>query len=283
MTEILVTGATGTVGRHIVAALAASDAQPRALVRDPDAATLPAGVHTVRGDLTDPASLEAAVRGVDSVFLLWPGLPVVDPRVVEVIAEHAQQVVYLSTDVADLADGETAASYHQEIERQLRHSGVSWTFLRAIDFAANALRWADQIRQGVVRYPYGRAARSLIHERDIAEVAVCVLTASRADRTQHDGAKYLLTGPEAVTHSEQVRIIGEVIGRPVRWEELPPETARAELTAAWGNAAFVEGRLRAWQSFVDSPERVTDTVEQLLGRPARSFRSWVHDHADDFR
>ncbi|MEU3460602.1 NmrA family NAD(P)-binding protein [Streptomyces sp. NPDC006733] len=277
MTTILVTGATGTIGRHLVSALAGTGFDVRALVRDPDRAALPGGVEVVRGDLTSPQSLKAALRGVERVYLMWPGIPA-DPRAVEAIAEHARHMVYLSTDVADLADGERATSFHQEIERQIRASGRAWTFLRAIDFATNTLGWADQIRQGVVRWPYGRASRSLIHERDIADVASLVLTSDG-----HEGARYVLTGPESITHAEQVRIIGEAVGREVRWEDLPPETARAQLTAAWGNPAFVEARLAAWRSFVDTPERVTDTVERLLGRPARTFRSWAHDHADDFR
>ncbi|MCZ4124549.1 NmrA family NAD(P)-binding protein [Streptomyces sp. H39-S7] len=277
MTRILVTGATGTIGRHLVSSLAGAGRDVRALVRDPDRASLPEGVEGVRGDLTAPETLRPALRDVERVYLMWPGIAV-DPRVVEVAAEHARHIVYLSTDIADLADGEPATSFHQEIERQIRATGRDWTFLRAIDFATNTLGWADQIRQGVVRWPYGQASRSLIHERDIADVAAHVLTSDG-----HDGAKYVLTGPESITHAEQVRIIGEAVGREVRWEDLPPETAREQLTAAWGNPAFVAARLAAWRSFVDTPERVTDTVEHLLGRPARSFRSWAHDHADDFR
>ena len=277
VSRILVTGATGTVGRHVVSSLVAAGEQVRALVRDPGRAALPAGVDVVRGDLSAPETLESALRDVESVYLMWPGLAV-EPRVVKTIAAHARRVVYLSADVADLAEGERATIFHQEIERQIRGSGLGWTFVRAIDFATNTLAWADQIRQGVVRWPYGRAARSLIHERDIADVAVQALTSAG-----HDGAKYVVTGPEAITHADQVRIIGEVIGRAVRWEELPPETARERLTAAWGNAAFVEARLKAWESFVHSPERVTDTVRQVLGRPARNFRSWAEEHADDFR
>ena len=99
----------------------------------------------------------------------------------------------------------------------------------------------------------------------------------------HDGAKYVITGPESITHAQQVAIIGEAIGRHVQWEDLPPNTARKRLTAAWGNPDFVEARLKAWARFVHTPERVTDTVEQLLGKPARTFRSWAEDHADDFR
>jgi uncharacterized protein YbjT (DUF2867 family) len=197
---------------------------------------------------------------------------------VDAIAEHATRVVYLSTDVADLADGEQATSFHQENERLIRRSGVSWTFLRAIDFATNTLAWADRVRQGVMRLPDGQASRSLIHERDVVDIAVHVLTTDG-----HDGAKYVLTGPESIAHAELVWIIGEAIGEEVRWQDLPPETAREQLIAAWGNAAFVDARLNAWRTSVDSPGRVTDTVERLVGRPARTFRSWAEDHADDFR
>ncbi|MET9293611.1 NmrA family NAD(P)-binding protein [Streptomyces sp. NPDC003077] len=277
MTKILVTGATGTIGKHIVSSLAAAGSEVRALVRDPDTASLPAGVEAVRGDLSAPETLEPALRGVRSVYLMWPGIPV-EPGVVERIAGHAEHVVYLSADVTDLADGERPTIYHQEIERLIRASGLRWTFVRAIDFATNTLAWADQIKRGVVRWPYGRAARSLIHERDIADVAVHALTTPG-----HDKAKYLITGPEAITHADQVRIIGEAIGREVRWEDLPPDIAREQLTAAWGNPEFVAARLKAWAGFVDTPERVTDTVEQLLGRPARTFRAWAEEHAGDFR
>jgi hypothetical protein len=92
----------------------------------------------------------------------------------------------------------------------------------------------------------------------------------------------VIRGPESITHAEQARIIGEAVGREVRRQDLPVETARRQLVTAWGNPAFVEALLEAWRGFVDSPERVTDTVERLLGRPTRTFRSWTQDHADDF-
>ena len=118
----------------------------------------------------------------------------------------------------------------------------------------------------------------MIHERDIAEVVAHVLTSDG-----HDEAKYLITGPESIPQAELVRIIGEAIGRDVRWEDLPSNQAREELTEAWGDAEFVDARLRAWAALVDSPERVTDIVERLLGVPARTFRVWAQEHADDFR
>jgi uncharacterized protein YbjT (DUF2867 family) len=136
------------------------------------------GQHSVRSGLASRQTLKPALRGVEAVYLMWPGLAV-EPGVVDAIAEHATRVVYLSTNVADLPDGEQATSFHQENERLIRRSGVSWTFLRAIGRATNTLAWADQVRQGVMRLPYGQASRSLIHERDVVDIAVHVLTTRR--------------------------------------------------------------------------------------------------------
>ncbi|MEU3574715.1 NADPH:quinone reductase [Kitasatospora sp. NPDC036755] len=197
---------------------------------------------------------------------------------VELIARHARRVVYLSTDVPGRADDEPAAVFHQEVERLIRHSGLGRTFVRAIDFAGNLPAWAGQVREGTVRWPYGRARRSPVHERDIADVAVRALT-----EDGHEGAAYVVTGPDSLSHAEPAGIIGEEPGVAARREELPPETAREQLTAAWGNAAFVASRLRARESFTRGPERVTGTVREVLGRPPRDVRSWVRDHAADFR
>jgi uncharacterized protein YbjT (DUF2867 family) len=128
-----------------------------------------------------------------------------------------------------------------------------------------------------VRWPYGAAARSLIHERDIAAVAVRALT-----EDGHAGAQYVLTGPQVLTQVEQVRTIGEVIGRPLRWEEISREAARQQLLAAWGDSSFVDRALAAWAEMVTEPEPVTPTVEEITGAPARTFREWAIDHADAF-
>ncbi|NUS07954.1 MAG: NAD(P)H-binding protein [Nonomuraea sp.] len=279
MSRILVTGATGNVGRHVVSQLAEAGLDVRALVRNPDTARLPEGVEAVRGDLTVPETLEAALEDVESVFLLWPGYSAeAATSVVTTIAKHARRVVYLSADVEDLADDEEPTLFHQSVERTIRHSGLSWTFLRPGGFATNTLGWAGQIRQGVVRWPFGKAVRALIHEKDIAAVAVHVLTSAG-----HAGGKYVLSGPEQLDQAEQVRVIGEVVGREVRWEDLPLDEAREQLMAAWGDPTFVEGALKGWGAAVHTPERVTDTVERLLGRPPLTFRQWAEDHAEDFR
>lgn len=99
----------------------------------------------------------------------------------------------------------------------------------------------------------------------------------------HAGATYVLTGPETVTRAEQVRLIGEAIGRPVRWEEQSRQDARPELIALFGDEAFADRALDAWAGLVRQPERVTSTEAELTGASARTFRQWVIDHADAFR
>jgi uncharacterized protein YbjT (DUF2867 family) len=207
VTKILLTGATGSVGRHVAAGLIAKGLAVRVVVRNPVTADLPAGVEAMRGDLADPESLSTALVGVDAVFLLWPFFSAGGAsEVVDAIARNARRVVYLSAEAA-VHDPESVWAI---VERRIEESGLEWTFLRPTGFAKNTLAWADQIRLGVVRGPYGEAARSLIDERDIAAVAVRALTEGG-----HAGKTYVLTGPETVTQAEQVRIIGEAIGRPV--------------------------------------------------------------------
>jgi uncharacterized protein YbjT (DUF2867 family) len=280
ITVILVTGATGTVGRQVVTQLSERGTPVRAATRDLSSAGLPAGVEVVRGDLADPASLESHLAGVDSVFLVWPFTSpelAAGPgaRIVEMLARRVARVVYLSAQAA----AGRPDSFWAVMERLIEDSGVAWTFLRPTGFAANTLMWADQIRdQGVVRWPYGAAIRSLIHEHDLAAVAVRALT-----EDCHAGRRYLLTGPEAIAQADQVRIIGEVTGRAVRWEELPPEEAQRQLLAAWGDSGFVDSALATWARLVTQPEPVTRTVEEITGIPARTFRQWAADHASDFR
>lgn len=272
--KILVTGATGNVGRHVVAGLLERGADARALTRDPSKITTAA----VRGDLSDPASLDAALDGVDRVFLLWPFMTADGITAVAEKLKGVEHVVYLSAmSVRDDRDPAENGIWGQ-VEQALTALGIQTTFLRAGGFATNTLTWAGQIRDGVVRWPYGKAARSLIHERDIADVAVRALT-----EDGHVGAKYVLTGPEAVSQAEQVRLIGEAIGREVRWEELSREVAREQLLAAWGQPSFVDGALDHWAALEKNSEPVTHTVQEVTGQAARTFRQWAVDHADDFR
>lgn len=269
---VLVIGATGNVGRHVVSQLLDTGAAVRALARNPDGAGLPDTAEVVRGDLTEPDSLRPALIGVDTVFLVWPFFDTDDaPAVVALLASHARRVVYLS------ANG--GVDFHLELERLIRSSGLVWTFLRPGGFATNTLMWAPQIRaDGVVRWPYASATRSLIDERDIAAVAVVVLADER-----HHGATYVLTGPQGLTQVEQAHAIGAALGRPVSFEEISPEAARAQLLAQGWPAGFADGALRTWAGFAARPEEVTTTVREVTGVPARTFGEWALSRVADFR
>jgi uncharacterized protein YbjT (DUF2867 family) len=277
---VLVTGATGHVGHHLVARLHESGMNVRALVRNPQRAEVPAGVATVPGDLTDPASLREAAAGSDLAFLLWPSLTSDGAdAAVRALASEVRHIVYLSAlSVRDDAPPEENGVWGQ-VEQAVVRSGAGWTFLRAGGFATNTLAWAGDVRaRGVVHWVHGGAARSLIHERDIADVAARVL----ADGG-HAGAKYVLTGPEAITQADQARIIGEVTGAPVTWDEAPAEEVAALLGAVAGDQSFGDHAVAYWASLIDHPEPVTGDVEKITGSPARSFRDWVRDHAGEFR
>jgi len=305
---ILVTGSTGNVGRSLVSQLLEAGAEVRALARDPGSAGLPDGADVVAGDLSRPATLSAALDGVGAVFLLWPFTDAdAAPAVVDVLAGAGPRVVFLSSMGSQADQAEAGTAFHAAVERELRRSGLAWTFLRPGGFASNTLLWAPQIRRdGVVRWPYARAARSLIHERDIAAIAVRCLTGGHGDGGHgdgghgdgghgdrghggghsdggHDGAVHVLTGPEAVTQEEQVHAIGRAVGRPVRYEEIPADAALAQMLADGWPTAFAEHALAHWATLVDRPEPVTDTVERLTGNAARTFGEWARDHADDFR
>jgi len=278
--KILITGATDNVGRHVVAQLLRAGARVRALTRNPDSAGLPGGVDIVRGDLSIPETLDRCLNEVEAVFLIWPFFTAEGAKaILDVVAKHCRRIVFLSAlTVSDDSEQQTNAIFHADIERLIEQSGIEWTFLRCSGFATNTLWWVTQIRaNGVVQGPYGSAARSLIHERDIASVGMHALTGDG-----HEGKKYVLTGPESLTQIEQVQIIGETIGRRLHWEEIPAEVARRQMLTSMP-ASFAEGALNYWAKLVTEPEPVTRTVEEVTGLSARPFREWAIDHANDFR
>jgi uncharacterized protein YbjT (DUF2867 family) len=277
---ILVTGATGNIGRHVVAGLRErADVAVRALVRRPNAAGVPPDVQVFHGDLTNPGSLDDALDGVDAVFLLWPFLkPDGADAVAAAVAEHARNVVYVSASIVTDDGDRSTNGVWGAVEQAVRRSGVSWTFLRAGGFATNTLEWAPAIRTGEpVGLPFPAAGRSSIHERDIADVAVAALTGDG-----HAERAYVLTGPATLTMAEHVRLIGEAVGRETSVVTVSHGDAHAALAARMG-PEFAVFFLDYLAGLVEAPEPVTRTVEDMTGRPARPFATWAADHADDFR
>ncbi|MFG1685074.1 NAD(P)H-binding protein [Nonomuraea sp. NPDC049269] len=279
MNRILVTGATGNVGRQVVAQLVSTGTPVRALVRD--AQRPPERAEAVEGDLARPGTLERALAEIETVFLIWPFLTTEGaPAVLDVIAAHARRVVYLSSSgVNDEAERQTDPinQLHADMERLIEQSGLRWTTLRSNTIASNARGWAEQIRSvGVVRGP-DIAATAVIDPRDIAAVAARVLIDEG-----HERATYVLTGPQVVSRAQQVHAIGEAIGRPLRFEEVPLEAARKQLLADGRPPALVEALLASAETRPHSG-LITSTVEEITGAPARTFREWATDHAGDFR
>lgn len=192
---VLVIGATGHVGRHAVAALHAAGQPVRALSRHPSVADAPAGVEVVTADVADRAALAAAARGAEAAFVVFPTLQADQhaPDVVRTLAEHVDRIVYLSAEGAgpEHVDDAGILGSHTRMEQLVRDSGRVWTILRSGGMATNTLAWAQQVAgEGTVRWPFARAARSLVHEADLGEVAAHVLTAPG-----HEYVTYVLTGP----------------------------------------------------------------------------------------
>jgi uncharacterized protein YbjT (DUF2867 family) len=214
-------------------------------------------------------------------LFLFPSPGTAGPVLKAARERGVRRVVLLSSSAVEYrtegADNAIVA-YHKEIEREVEKSGLEWTLVRPGAFAVNTLQWAPQIRAGdVVRGPFAEAEMAPIDERDIADVATRALLADG-----HVGAKYVLTGPESLTQAEQARRIGEALGRPVRYEEVPPEVARERMIRDKVPADLVEMTLRFQAELVGVPAEISPTVEEVTGRPARTFGQWAADHVADF-
>ncbi|WP_086847386.1 NAD(P)H-binding protein [Amycolatopsis kentuckyensis] len=272
---LLVTGATGTVGRHLVAELLAAGHHVRALTRSPETADLPAEVELVTGDLTAPPA-EGLFDDVDSVFVF----PV--PGVAAFIKAADAHLVLLSSLAAaaehERDRGSASQVHHAAIEDAVRDSGTSWTILRPGTFAGNLLPWAQPIRYtGGVSGPYPTSAQAPIHEADIAAVAAVALT-----EPGHEGKHYAMTGPQALTRVEQLAAIGAAIGRELHFTETTPDEFRTEMRSYGVGDDIVKMLLDYWSDTVETPDVVRPTVQQLTGRPARTLAEWARDHAADF-
>lgn len=281
--HILVTGATGHIGSEVVSQLRGTGCRIRAMSRNPRSANLPADVEIVRADLSAPATLDACLKGIDTVFLVWIGPLAAAAPAIERIAAHARQIVLLTsphrTPHPFFQQPNGMRVIHAGVEQLIEASGLSWTFLRPGPFAINCRNWwAPQLRNGnVVRWFYADAATAPVHERDIAAVAVRAL----CDES-HDGREHVLTGPTSLTQREQVQIIGDAIGRPLLFDELSRESAREQMLAMAFPPPIADMLLDAYAAAVGQPALVTSTVLEVTGTPARSFGDWARDHADDF-
>jgi uncharacterized protein YbjT (DUF2867 family) len=274
---ILVTGGTGRIGRHLVSELSAHGEPVRAFART--AVPVPIGVDLVLGDLVEPTAVEPALEDVEAAFLLWPQATAIGHGgTVDLIASRVERVVYLSSLSVRTAPNHPMAVIHADIERRLERAGAAWTFLRVGKLDSNALGYATPIREtGEVRLPYPAVGRAPIHEADVAAVAAALLLEDGRTRRALQPS-----GPKAMTEADIVRMIGEIVGRDIRIVEISPEESRAEMLASGVTPHLADSALAYWRGLVEEPEPVTTTVQEVTGRPARTFASWVRENADPF-
>ena len=274
---IVVTGATGNVGRPLVAELVAAGAEVRAVSRDPNSAGLPAEVKVF-----DTAA--AAIPGATALFLNSRAL---QGEMASVVAQARQQggirLVALSAINADDDFSRQPSRYrgdrNKEADKLAAGSGLPWVSLRPSVFVTNfAGMWSGQIRAGdVVNGPYAAASSAPIVEADIAAVAARALLSDDLL-----GQRIPLTGPQALTNTEMVDIIGSVLHRALHYDEIPVDLVRQRFVSLGFPAEFGAAYVALLATTLGGPAEVTDSIEKILGRPAVTFEQWVRDHISLF-
>ncbi|SMD07833.1 SDR family oxidoreductase [Lentzea albidocapillata] len=278
---IVVTGATGNIGRPLTRALAESGEQVTAVSRN--AAEVPDGVRHVQADLADARSLEPALDGAKALFLLLSGdLHAADASPADIIvqakANGVRRIVLLSTlGVVTRPFGTTRVAM-RELEDVVRNSGLDWSILQPGGFASNALWWAESVRANrMVAAPFGDTGVPILDPADIAEVAAACLTDDR-----HNGAVYELTGPEVITPREQTAAIAGALGEPVRFHELTRAEAKAGMEQLMPGE-LADDTLDILSSPTPHELRVSPDVQAVLGRAPRSFADWAARNVEAFR
>ncbi|MGR4884658.1 SDR family oxidoreductase [Streptomyces sp. LARHCF249] len=280
MTTVVVTGATGNVGRHVVSELRRRGIPHRALTRNPEGATavLGPGADLAQGDFTDPESLRAAFAGAEQAFLICAN----DPRQVE-NAAHAieaaatagvRQIVLLSTVGAEAGAEKTFADQHGRMEHRLRSAGIPFVILRSSFLMSNLFGSLPTIGQaGRIFLPADDVSVAMIDPRDVAACAVAVLSGQSSD-----GETHLITGPEAITFTEVAHQLSTALGRTVEYVAVPDEAALAGMLGAGMPPWLAEGVVGIFQMLREGANAdTTDSVRQLTGHEPRPVAEFARD------
>jgi uncharacterized protein YbjT (DUF2867 family) len=277
MNAILVTGATGNVGRPLVTQLAAAGVEVRAVTRQPDTARFPDGVKAV-------GTAAEGLPGASAVFLNSRALgDELEPLIKQARHEGVTRLVALSAINADDDFSRQPSRYrgdrNKEVEQLAVESGLEWVSLRPTVFITNFFGlWAPQNQTGdVVNGPYATASTAPIVDRDISAVAAkALLTDELLSR------RIPMTGPQAFTNTEMVEIIGSVLGRPLSYQEVPADLVRQRFIGLGFSTEFADAYIAFLEATVSKPALVTHEVEKILGRPAETFADAVSAHQDIF-
>jgi uncharacterized protein YbjT (DUF2867 family) len=281
---ILVTGATGTVGRDVAKRLSEKGVSVRAGVRDQAKARkqLGAEIALTTFDFENAASFDEALEGVEKVFLLPPLMPnqveVANAFVDAAKRAGVRHLVKLSVMGADIEPPFTLGKWHAAGERHIRASGLAFTFLRPNSFMQNFMNHFPP-RDGVIYLPWGNGKAGFVDTRDIAAVAFEALT-----NNGHEGKTYTLTGPATLGIAEVAKILSEAARREIKYVDVPEAAARDGMLQAglpqWQVNALIELHAASKQNCWAA---ITPDIEKVLGKPATSFEQFARDHADRFR
>jgi uncharacterized protein YbjT (DUF2867 family) len=277
---ILVTGATGNVGKELVPLLLEAGARVRVLLRNPKSSNFGLRVEAVQGDLDRPDTLRAALRGARAVYLIAFEMRQVENVVNAAKAEGATYIVRQSTQEASTEPPIGPGRWHRAQEQLIEQSGLAWTHVRPTMMTVNTIGWwAETIRaQGAVFFPGGTGRVAPVDPKDIARVARVVLT-----RAGHEGRAYEVTGPVLFSVAEMVQVLARVLERPIRYVDVP-ETAAAEWLGQFGFPSYLVAGLTETLGSLRNGRfaYVSDTVERLTGSQGRSFEAWCQENAAAF-
>lgn len=285
---ILVTGATGTVGREVVKQLAMLDnirvrAGVHSVIKGENLRRLP-DVEIVEMEFTDPDSLHAAFTHADKVFLITPftdeQVEMAKKLVDEAKRTGVKHIVKLSAMGAGTEHGIQLGRWHREIEDYIEQSGIPYTFLRPSSFMQNIENYNAQTikEEGKLYMPTGEGKVPYIDARDIAVVAVEALTGNG-----HEGKIYDLTGPEELTGAEIAEALSAATGKTIAFVDVPEDAARQSMQQQqlpeWFISSFLElcGVQRAGHAGTANHQ-----VEQLTGCKPHTFQQFAKDYKDCF-
>jgi uncharacterized protein YbjT (DUF2867 family) len=267
---IVVTGATGNVGRPLVQALTAAGEQVTAVSRQITES------NSVQADLTTPETLRPALDGAKAIFLLTAADFLANGNLGNVLdvvrTAGVPRVVLLSSQ------GVGTGRHPRNLEDAVTESGLDWTILRPGNFASNAFQWAESIRtQRTMAAPYADVALPAVDPQDIAEVAATVLR-----EPSHAGAVYTLTGPAPISPRQQAEVIEAAVGEPIQFVELSRDEARSRMLT-YMPPPVAEATLDVLGTPSAAEQEVNPDVEKVLRKPARTFADWVDRNLTAFR
>jgi uncharacterized protein YbjT (DUF2867 family) len=280
---ILVTGGTGVIGSEVVKQLSAAGQKVRVLARNPAKMEAIPNVEPYAADMLKPETLGPALEGVDKIFLLAPApeIPRMEANVIDAARKAGvKHIVKLSVINADADPGIQVSRWHKESERRLQASEVPWTSIQPTVYTSNDLMWAGSVKaEGTVYNASGTGGTGIIDTRDIAAVAVKVLTTPG-----HEGKTYTITGPESLSVPERVKILSEALGRELKVVDITLDQARQGILSTGAPQAFADA-LTEYLGFIKDGRdgAVTNGVEEVLGRKPYTYAEWVRANLSVFR